>query len=155
MEESDRGGGSHLITGRGDRCSYGYVVWMTGESVRPERDHHVGIDFADQLHREPDKAMPVDVGEPAIRIVETSRLGESELFSGRSEFLLTNCSQGGSSRRAGVPDLAGFALGQRYHTDVGAGARVLGEGAADADGLVIGMGEDSQHTQTWLTGSVH
>ena len=88
MEESDRGGGSHLVAGRGDRSSYGYVVWMTGESVRPERDHYVGIDFADQLRREPDQTMPVDVGEPAIRIVETSRLGEPELFSGRSEFLL-------------------------------------------------------------------
>jgi hypothetical protein len=64
MEESDRCGGPHLLAGRGDRCSYGYVVWMTGESVRPERDHHIGIDLAEQLRREPDQDLTADFGEP-------------------------------------------------------------------------------------------
>jgi hypothetical protein len=60
-----------------------------------------------------------------------------------------------SARTKSVPDLAGFALGKRDHTDLGAGTRVLGEGAASAEGLVIGMGEDSQQTRRLPTGSVH
>src|SRR6266545_8315474 len=106
MEESDRCGGSHLVAGRGDRCSYGYVVWMPGESVRPERDHHIGIDLSEHLRREPYQDLTVDFGEPAIWIVETSRLGEPELLAGRIKLLLPDCCQGRSRRRARVPDLA-------------------------------------------------
>src|SRR4051812_47770040 len=130
MEESDRSGGSHLVAGRGDRCSDGYVVWVTGEAVRPEGDHDVGIDLADQFGREGDQGLKVHLRQAAVWIVQTSCLDEPELFPGRLEFLLTNCSQGGPGRRARVPDLAGLALGKRDHPDLGAGTRVLGEGAA-------------------------
>ena len=84
----------------------------------------------------------VDLGEFAVWIVETSGLGQPQLVSGRIQLLRPDGCQGGPGRRAGVPDLAGAALGERDDADLGAGTRVLREGAAGAEGLVIGMGED-------------
>ncbi len=88
MEEPDSLSGSPLIASRGDRCSDGYVVSMTGETVRPERDDHIGIDLTEQVRYDPDQDPTVDIGEAAIEIVEASRLGEPEFDSGRLEFLL-------------------------------------------------------------------
>ncbi len=49
MEQSNRCGRSHLVGGRSDRCSHRDVVWMTGESVGCERDHHIGLGLAEQF----------------------------------------------------------------------------------------------------------
>src|SRR4051812_32691327 len=127
MEESDRCGGSHFVACRGGGCSYCYLVRVTGETVRPPRDHPIGIDLDEQFRRELDQDLAVDFGEPAIWKLETSRLDEPELGSGRIKFPLPNCCQGRPGRRARVPDLAGSALGKRDHTDLSAGTRVLGE----------------------------
>ena len=74
------------------------------------------------------------------------RPGESELDPGRSELLLANCFQRRTGRRVGVADLPGSTLGQGHDPDVCTGTRVLGEGAPGTQGLVVGMGEDAQHT---------
>jgi hypothetical protein len=146
VKEPDLYGRSHVVTGRGDRSSYGGVVWMTGESVRRERNHHIRLDPADELRCELDQYLTVDLRQAAVQIVETSRLDEPKLFPGRVELPLADCRQGRPRRRARVPDLAGSALGQRDHADLSAGTRVLREGTASAEGLIIWMGEDSQQT---------
>jgi hypothetical protein len=70
------------------------MVWMTGESVGAECDDYIRIYLPDQLRREPHEFLAVNLGQAAVRIVETSGLGKPELLSGRIEFLLPNCSQG-------------------------------------------------------------
>jgi hypothetical protein len=155
VEEPDRCGGPESETGRGDRCSDGHVVGMTGEAVGAERDHHVGIELADQPDGEVEQDPGVDAGEIAVRMVEASRPGEPELLARRLEFPLPHCSQGGPGRGAGVPDLAGSALGQRDDADLGAGARVLGQRAAGTDRLVVRMGEDPQQTRRPRARGIH
>jgi hypothetical protein len=92
MEESDRPGGSNLVAGRGDSCSYGYVVRMTGEPVGREGDHHIRIELAEQLRGEPDQDPTVDPGELAVVIVEASGLAEPELFPGGNQLFGSDCS---------------------------------------------------------------
>jgi hypothetical protein len=59
---SRTGEDSPLVAGRGDRGPDGDVVRMAGEPVRPERDHHVGIELVEQPRRELDQDLSVDCG---------------------------------------------------------------------------------------------
>ena len=68
------------VAGRGHGGADGDVVRMAGEPVRPERDHHVGIELVEQLRRQLDQDLRVDVGQLAVRVVQTPRLGEPQLL---------------------------------------------------------------------------
>ena len=71
VEQPDRRGGLPLVAGRGHGGADGDVVRMAGEPVRPERDHHVGIELVEQPRRELDQDLRVDVGQLAVRVVQT------------------------------------------------------------------------------------
>src|SRR5689334_19048673 len=114
MEQPDGAGESLFVAGRGNGSPDGYVIRMAGETVRPERDHHVGFELAEEPRRQIDQYLTVDVSQPAVRIVKASGLGESQVLTRSLEFTLPDCRQRRPGRRASVADLPGAPLGQGH-----------------------------------------
>src|SRR4029453_15240565 len=144
MEQPDRGRGEPLVTGCGDGCPYGYVIRVAGKTVRPERDHHVGVELAEHPGRQLDQNLTVDVCQLAVWVVKTPGLGESQMLTRSVQLSFPGCCQRRPGRRASAPDLTGAPLGQTHDPHVSPSTRVLGQGPARADSFIVRVREDAQ-----------
>src|SRR3954453_17269082 len=98
---------------------------MAGETVRPERDHYVGIEFAEHPGREVDQNLTVDVCQFAVWVVKTSGLGERQMLTRSPQLSYPGCCQGRPGRRASRPGSGRLPLGQTHHPHVSPSTRVL------------------------------
>ena len=134
----------------------GDVVGVAVESVLAEGENDLGFEAADLedqasndlvligLNEGVGMMVVVPAGHAGIAVAEHVVGLDAELLDGLGEFGAADLTDGLAGGRAGLADFAEFAGRGGYEAGGDAAGGVHGDGAADGESFVVGVGEEDE-----------